>query len=122
MKPLTPLLLYLLLFSPALHSQNTSTRHLKYETLTINDGLSQGLVNCMLQDRYGFMWFGTKDGLNRYDGYRFTIFRNDSRDEHSIGGNFIQTLFEDSRGRLWVGTLNNGLDIFERETETFIHF
>jgi ligand-binding sensor domain-containing protein len=68
----------------------------------------------MLQDRYGFMWFGTKDGLNRYDGYQFTIFRHDARDESSIGGNYINWLFEDSHGRLWICTMNNGLDLFER--------
>ncbi|MBX3240371.1 MAG: hypothetical protein KIT80_02025 [Chitinophagaceae bacterium] len=94
----------------------------KMEALTVKDGLSQGMINCMRQDHLGFMWFGTLDGLNRYDGYRFTTFRHNYSDSTSISGNFITSIFEDSRKRLWVGTALNGLNLFDAESETFIRF
>ena len=95
---------------------------LAFDALTINDGLSQGMVNSILQDRYGFMWFGSNDGLNRYDGKKFTVYKNDPNDNNSIAENFIRFLFEDSEGRIWIATAGNGLDLFDRATETFIHF
>jgi ligand-binding sensor domain-containing protein/two-component sensor histidine kinase len=103
-------------------AQTVKERLIKTEALTINDGLSQGMVNCMFQDRYGFMWFGTNDGLNRYDGYSFKVFRYDANDPNSISGNLITAVFEDSKGRLWVGTGLNGLNLFLNESESFIRF
>ncbi len=94
---------------------------LAFNSLTINDGLSQGMVVRLFQDRYGFMWFATLDGLNRYDGYKFTVYRHDPRNTTSITKSFVQSFFEDSQGRLWLGTISGGLDLFDRETETFIH-
>ncbi len=94
---------------------------LAFNALTINDGLSQGMVVRIFQDRYGFMWFATLDGLNRYDGYKFNVFRHDPQDSSSITKSFVQSIFEDSKGRLWIGTVSGGLDLFDRETETFIH-
>ena len=93
--------------------------------LGVEEGLSQNTVWCSLQDRQGFMWFGTKDGLNRYDGQEFRIFRNDS-DGTSLKGNFIRSLFEDEAGCIWVGTLT-GIFIYDPlleristfDTETF---
>lgn len=92
------------------------------EALTIHDGLSQGMINCIFQDHFGFMWFGTMDGLNRYDGYHFTLYRYDTNDSTSVSGNLITSLLEDSKGRLWVGTALHGLNLFDRETEKFIRF
>lgn len=91
-----------------------------FTQLSIEDGLSQGMVTHIFQDHYGFMWFGTKDGLNRYDGYGFTIFRHEPTNEKSIGESMISCLYEDRENRLWIGT-NTGLDLFHRETESFIH-
>jgi len=71
-----------------------------------------------LQDRHGFMWFGTKDGLNRYDGYTFKVFRNNPEDPQSIGRNFIYSLYEEDDGMLWVGT-DRGLFIYDPKTEAF---
>ena len=99
-----------------------NTKALAFDALTINDGLSQGMVNSILQDSYGFMWFGSNDGLNRYDGNKFTVYKNDPNDNNSIAENFIRFLFEDSEGRVWIATAGNGLDLFDRTTETFIHF
>ncbi len=99
----------------------TISKPLAFNALTINDGLSQGMVVRMFQDRYGFMWFATLDGLNRYDGYKFTVYRHDPQNKTSITKSFVQSFFEDSQGRLWIGTISGGLDLFDRETETFIH-
>ncbi len=94
--------------------------HFKFSHLNINDGLSNNQVNCILKDSIGFMWFGTKSGLNRFDGYNFKIFRHDLPDSTSISDNFITSVFEDHRGRLWVNT-NNGLNIYDPLDETFHH-
>ena len=109
----------LLLLTPSIAQQS---KNLRFETITINDGLSQGMVNGIIQDHHGFMWFATNDGLNQYDGYNFKIFKNDVDNHNSIAANFLRYLFEDSKGRIWIGTANNGLDLFDRETESFIHF
>lgn len=73
---------------------------------------------CSLQDELGFMWFGTKDGLNRFDGYTFKTFRKTAGNPHSIGNNFIHSLFEDKKGRLWVGT-DKGLYQYNKSSEQF---
>ena len=93
--------------------------NIKFKHLSSDDGLSQNFVSCILQDTKGFMWFGTKDGLNRYDGYSFVVYQHDPFDTTTISDNFITSLFEDSRGYIWVGTLTGGLNIFDRKTETF---
>ncbi len=73
------------------------------ERITIEHGLSQGMIFDMVQTRDGFLWIATKDGLNRYDGYNFKIFSNDPFDSYSLSENTITALFEDSRGLLWAG-------------------
>ncbi len=97
------------------------TISLPFEMLTINDGLSQGFVSSILQDKMGFMWFGTNDGLNRYDGYKFIVYHHNPSDSTSLSDNEINCLFEDSKQRLWIGTQHEGIDIFDREHLIFIH-
>ncbi|HYE57087.1 MAG TPA: two-component regulator propeller domain-containing protein, partial [Rhodothermales bacterium] len=82
---------------------------LRFQHVGLNEGLSQTTVHAMLQDRHGFMWFGTQDGLNRYDGHRFTVFRNVPFDTTSLSGNHVLSLAEGPDGALWVGLLT-GLD------------
>ena len=89
-----------------------------FERLSIEDGLSQSVVTSILQDKAGFIWIGTMDGLNRFDGYEFLIFRNDPEDTGSLTDNFIITLFSDSRGHLWIGT-GKGLNRYNPRTGRF---
>jgi signal transduction histidine kinase/ligand-binding sensor domain-containing protein len=89
-----------------------------FRHLQVENGLSNNAVICTLQDKRGFLWFGTKDGLDRYDGYAFKVFRNDPDDSGSIGSNFIHSLYEDPAGPLYVGT-EKGLYRFDASTERF---
>jgi len=90
-----------------------------FRQLTVNDGLSQSTVSATLQDSRGYMWFGTIDGLNRYDGYNFMVFTNNPSDTTTISDNVITSIFEDSRKQLWIGTVNGYINKFNWNTETF---
>ncbi len=114
------ILLPLLLFQS--QTAFTQRKNLKFDQLDINDGLSQNNVLCVLQDSRGFMWFGTRDGLNKYDGYKFTLYRNKETDKSSISGNFISAIAEDKEGNIWVATGKNGLNCFNRSTEKFTRY
>jgi len=104
--------------SPAL-SQN---KNIRFKHLSIKDGLSQVTVNCILQDKHGFMWFGTQDGLNRYDGYEFKLYKHDIKDDSTISDNDIWTLYEDREGIIWIGTFSGGLNQFNPWNESFTRF
>ncbi len=93
----------------------------KFNRLTIYNGLSQNMVHCLTQDYLGYMWFGTKDGLNRYDGYTFKIYKSDLFDPASICDNQINYLYEDDKHNLWIGT-RKGLSLYDRENDRFINF
>ena len=84
----------------------------------VENGLSNNAVICSIQDSKGFLWFGTKDGLDRFDGYSFKIFRSDPDDTGSLGNNFIHSLYEDPNHNLWVGT-ERGLYRYNATTENF---
>ena len=86
---------------------------LYFEKITVQNGLSHNKVNCILQDKRGFIWIGTDDGLNRYDGQRFTIYRNEPEDSSTVSGNIITSLHEDEKGILWIGTLDGGLTRYD---------
>jgi signal transduction histidine kinase/CheY-like chemotaxis protein/ligand-binding sensor domain-containing protein len=90
------------------------------ETLGVEQGLSQGFVTSMIQDKQGFMWFGTYDGLNRYDGYTVRRFMPKPFDPWSLQSSFITQLYEDDRPLLWVGT-HQGLEVFDPLTERFFN-
>ncbi len=104
-----------ILKGPLITAQTTSV----YETISIAQGLSQGMVFDLLQDKDGFIWVATKNGLNRYDGYDFKVFTNDPYNPHTLGGNTILKLFEDSKGRLWVSIENSGVSIYDKKSGNF---
>lgn len=93
-------------------------KHLVFNHLRMENGLSQNSVIAIEQDKNQFIWMGTKHGLNRYDGYRFKIYNNSSDNVNSISNNVINTLLTDSKGRLWVGT-EKGLNIYNEKTDHF---
>lgn len=103
------LIFLLSLFSSTLWGENVfADKQYYFKRFDINNGLSQNTVSTILQDRDGFMWFGTKDGLNRYDGVSFKVFK---MEPNGLGNNFITALYEDKRGNLWIGT-DAGLYIY----------
>ncbi len=91
----------------------------RFGRLSAEHGLSHNVVYSVLQDRYGFLWFGTEGGLNKYDGHHFLVYQHDPRDSLSLSDNWITALLEDDEGNLWVGTRHGGLNRFDRETESF---
>ncbi|MFQ5583372.1 MAG: two-component regulator propeller domain-containing protein, partial [Calditrichia bacterium] len=111
----------IVLISQNLTPQNLAT-NLKFSHITADDGLSQSYVVCALQDSRGFMWFGTQDGLNRYDGYNFKLYRKNPADSNSLSENWIWSIYEDSDGFLWIGTFGGGACRFDRTTQTFTRY
>ncbi|WP_460767543.1 ligand-binding sensor domain-containing protein [Niabella terrae] len=111
--PKSLLIILCFLFTLCGSAQTFYFRHYQVE-----NGLSNNTTICTLQDRNGFMWFGTKDGLNRFDGYSFKVFRNDPKDSTSLGNNSIWRLYEDASGILWVGT-ERGLFAYDATFERF---
>jgi ligand-binding sensor domain-containing protein/serine phosphatase RsbU (regulator of sigma subunit) len=99
-----------------------SAQELKFSHITAEQGLSMGVVNCSFQDSRGFMWFGTQDGLNKYDGYNITVFKHNPLDSNSLSNNFINTLYEDKNGVLWIGTDGGGLEAYSLITGKFTHY
>jgi ligand-binding sensor domain-containing protein len=96
-------------------------RDARFLRLSTGQGLSQDTVFTIVQDSERFLWFGTEEGLNRYDGYSFKVFKNAPEDPASLAGNWIWRLYEDRSKRLWVGTVE-GLSLYDRVTETFRNF
>ncbi len=93
----------------------------KFRRLTSEDGLSSDQTWDLAQDKRGFMWFCTADGLNRYDGSRIKVYRHALNDPHSLSNNLVSSVFEDSTGVLWVGTWD-GLNRFDPKTDQFVHY
>ena len=93
----------------------------KFTYINTDNGLSQNSVYSILKDKEGYMWFATGDGLNKYDGKKFTIFQKDDHDPSSISGNSINVIYEDKRGNLWIGT-NGGLSRYDRKKNKFINY
>lgn len=109
--------LVLLFISGNIFSQNKY----RLKNISTTDGLSQSSVIAIHQDKFGQMWFGTRDGLNKYDGSKFTIFRNDVTNKHSISNNDILSIEEDNTGKIWVGTYN-GLNCYDPVANTFTRY
>jgi len=95
---------------------------IQFEHLSMKDGLSMNPIMAIAQDSKGFLWFGTQDGLNRYDGYQVKVFKRKEGDSLSISDNFITSLVVDSLGNLWIGTLNGGLNLYDSKKGAFTRY
>jgi len=95
---------------------------IKFEQLNSYEGLSNFQITCITQDDDGFMWFGTHNGLFKYDGYKFTPYHHNPDDPNSLSYNWIFALYKDKTGNLWIGTFGGGLNKFDTESEKFIRY
>lgn len=93
---------------------------LNFTAITSMDGLSSNTVHTILKDQYGLLWFGTDDGLNKYDGTDFTIYRHDRSNPSSLASNDISSLHEDKAGRIWIGTIQGSLHLYDRRKDAFV--
>ena len=89
-----------------------------FKYISLNEGLSNAYVHAIVQDEYGYIWIGADDGLNKFNGYEMTVYRNDPSDSMSVSGNSISSLLYDSRGRLWIGS-EEGLDLYLPDKDCF---
>jgi ligand-binding sensor domain-containing protein len=108
----------MLIFPLSLYAQIPD---IEFEHISTEQGLSEGSIYAILQDDMGFLWFGTKDGLNKYDGYNFIYYKSNPSDSTSLSDNHVYSILQDSRGVLWIGTFS-GLNKFDRFNEKFTHF
>jgi signal transduction histidine kinase/ligand-binding sensor domain-containing protein len=114
---------------PALHwatspaaSKAGPDQPIRFERISLEEGLSQSSIYCILQDSRGFLWFGTEDGLNKYDGYTFSVYRHIPDDPTSLSHNIVRAMAEDQDGVLWIGTDGGGLNRFDRNTGQFLRY
>lgn len=101
MRYISILIFLLTTVSSLCHAQ----KNYRFESISVDDGLSQSGVTCMVQDKFGFLWIGTQDGLNKYDGYSFKVYRHIEGDSTSLPKNFVTNVFIDRDDNLWVATL-----------------
>ena len=94
---------------------------IRFTRIDKEDGIPSSWINVIAQDREGFMWFATSDGLCKYDGYKVVTFRHDPADSLSLADNYVRSMHVDRKGRLWAGTYN-GLSRFDKETHTFVNY
>lgn len=116
---IVPLLVALLFFAPGSYAQNPVTQ---FNQITLEEGLSDNTVYSIVQDTNGFLWFGTQDGLNRYDGYTISVYRHDPFDDNSVSNDNAGNLYADRAGNIWIGTWGGGLDKFNPQTGQFTNY
>ena len=111
-------LIIFLIISISLYGQKKSTH---FQHFTTQDGLLQNMVDCIFQDSRGYMWFGTWNGLCRFDGYTFLGFKEENISSGELSNNFVHTICEDTAGNLWIGT-DDGLNVYIYDENHFIHY
>ncbi|MGH8399715.1 MAG: ligand-binding sensor domain-containing protein, partial [Gammaproteobacteria bacterium] len=115
-----------LFICPVVHAAGTTAlplgSSLRFRHITLEDGLAQSSVQAIAQDRQGYMWFGTEDGLQRYDGYDFLTFRHDPEQSNSLAGDDVVSLAVGKHDELWIGTEEQGLDLLEPGSTRFVHY
>ncbi|MDJ0698360.1 MAG: two-component regulator propeller domain-containing protein [Woeseiaceae bacterium] len=114
----TAALLFALMLSASAHAAGSS-HPMRFDHLTLDDGLSQSTVLAIRQDSSGYIWIGTENGLNRYNGYEFTHFKRERGNPDALSNDFILDIAEDDAGNLWLATSGGGLVRYDRESETF---
>ncbi|MBI3151926.1 MAG: GAF domain-containing protein [Chloroflexi bacterium] len=97
-------------------------RSIRFEHISLEQGLSQSVINVIFQDSKGFLWIGTEDGLNRYDGYSFKVYKPEAENETSLSNRWITSIVEDRDGYLWIGTRQGGLNRFDPRSGLFTVF
>ena len=110
---------FLLILPLVLYPQS---QDIKFEHLSVEQGLSNNHIRSILQDHQGFMWFATGEGLNKYDGYKFTTYRHDPEDSTSLSHNDLTWVYENPSGDLWISTIGGGLNKYVREKDNFINY
>ena len=95
------------------------TSNVKFINIGSSDGLSQNTVRCTFQDKKGFIWLATMDGLNKYDGYHFTVYKKEAGDPNSLSSNDIKSIAEDADGKLWLATWEGGVNVFDPKFNQF---
>lgn len=120
-KTVKNLIIVILLLCNSFNNYATGVETMHFENLSVDDGLSQLSVIVIFQDRNGYMWFGTRYGLNRYDGRKFDVYVSDPEDDEAISDNIVNCVAEDGKGNIWVGT-TNGLNRFDRVSRAFSRF
>ncbi|MFH1194396.1 MAG: two-component regulator propeller domain-containing protein [bacterium] len=116
------ILFFFILFTSTFVNLSAQQNNLRFQHISIEDGLSQSTVWSIVQDHRGFLWFATMDGLNKYDGYNFTVYRNDPADTNTISELNIREVFEDSGENLWVITLTGKIDRYDSYKDLFVHY
>lgn len=119
MKYLIPILILIILIPGSAHNSCAQGNTISFEHFSQENGLSNNIVQCCYQDLRGYLWFGTSQGLNRFDGYKFTQFLYTPEDSTSLYGNLVRVIFETREGQLLIGTENGGLNLFNRDKEVF---
>lgn len=112
----------ILLFIDSQQPAASQSDYIRFTHLSVEHGLSHTMVNSINQDKQGFMWFGTEDGLNKYDGYGFQIYRPDPDNPNSLSGTSVNSIHVDNNGLLWIGTWGGGLTRFDPASETFSRY
>ena len=105
-----------------LFSSRAQNQHLQFDHINASEGLSLNNVESIIQDDRGFMWFGTPDGLNKYDGYSFTVFKTDPSDTNSISNNYIRSIAKSKNGDLWIATMGGGVCLYDHNKENFTRY
>ncbi len=114
-------ILLVLLASVSLSLSSLAAENIRFDRLTAEQGLPQSTILAFAQDNQGFIWFGTQEGLNRYDGYEFVTYIHDSEDPTSLAHDWVSALYIDRQGRLWVGMDGGALDRYDPVTDSFTH-
>lgn len=112
----------LLFFAMGLTYQGAAQEEINFTALTTKNGLSSNTVNAILKDRFGLLWFGTDDGLDKFDGTNFKVYRHKPGDSTSLQANEILALHEDKAGNLWIGTSGGSLSLYDRKKDAFVNF